>query len=269
VANSHRKSLSRNDEHRWADSPSRGATTPIRASTTHILWRRFAESLLVNGAPQRHGAGLLRHVVACLPSPSYRYEIALMPGIEAVIWRFSGAKRISPRTSRADQGCSGSGLCALAANGDSAMTRAINTSRIFEPTFLDSISQGTRGTARSRLRARQFSAMRPTARASCSAAVGDRMEISLAADREEDLSTRTGGRNLRCFEASCYNFFAGDFFTAAVLAFAASPRLAAHMRLLASMMRRRPSALSFRFVFWAGLRQPSGEQELNRAAQCF
>src|SRR6266478_5976174 len=41
-------------EHRQADSPSRGAATSIRAPTTHILGRRFDESLLVNGAPQRH-----------------------------------------------------------------------------------------------------------------------------------------------------------------------------------------------------------------------
>ena len=53
-------------------------------------------------------------------------------------------------------------------------------------------------------------------------------------------------------DVNCYDFFAGDFFTAAVLAFAASSRLAAHMRLLASMMRRRPSALSFPFVVLAG-----------------
>ena len=52
VANSRGKSLSRDDEHRWADSPSRGAATPIRAPNTHVLWRHLAESLLVNGAPQ-------------------------------------------------------------------------------------------------------------------------------------------------------------------------------------------------------------------------
>jgi hypothetical protein len=49
VANSCGKSLSRDDEHRWADSPNRGAATPIRTSTTHILWRRFPRLLLVNG----------------------------------------------------------------------------------------------------------------------------------------------------------------------------------------------------------------------------
>src|ERR1700693_2168880 len=41
VANSCGKSLSRDDEHRWADSPNRGAATPIQTPTTHTLWRRF------------------------------------------------------------------------------------------------------------------------------------------------------------------------------------------------------------------------------------
>jgi hypothetical protein len=49
VANTRGKSPSQEGEQRRADSPSRGAATPIRTPTTHILWRRFARLLLVNG----------------------------------------------------------------------------------------------------------------------------------------------------------------------------------------------------------------------------
>src|SRR6266568_2733893 len=48
VANSRGKCLSQDHEHRPADSPSRGAATSIRAPTTHILGRRFDESLRVS-----------------------------------------------------------------------------------------------------------------------------------------------------------------------------------------------------------------------------
>jgi hypothetical protein len=55
-----REGPSQESDHRRTDSPSRSAAKPIRIPTTHILWRRFARLLLVNGAPNGTSKELMK-----------------------------------------------------------------------------------------------------------------------------------------------------------------------------------------------------------------